>query len=66
MNQTLSPISQKLLEQIGQEAMSNNHPLKHNVALEVVRKLVNDKGEAWAAEHVAEIRTTILSVTSIL
>ncbi|MDD2218769.1 MAG: hypothetical protein PHO79_09135 [Desulfoplanes sp.] len=46
--------------------MSNNHPLKHNVALEVVAKIINEKGEDWATTHVAEIRRTILSVTSIL
>jgi len=67
MNKTLSCISQDLLKQIGQEAnMSNNHPLKHNVALEVVAKIINEKGEDWATTHVAEIRRTILSVTSIL
>ena len=66
MNKSLSCISQDLLQQIGQEAMSNNHPLKHNVALEVVAKIINEKGEDWATTHVAEIRRTILSVTSIL
>ena len=66
MTTTFPPVSQDLLRTIGPDTLAAGHPLKHNVALEILAKLVREKGEIWAAEHTEEVRKIILSITSII
>ena len=61
-----SPIAPELLDTLGVDSLTNGHPLKKNVALEIVATLVRDKGEQWITDNLDTVRKTITSVTGAL